>query len=349
MNPFRYLTPYFFSGLMDDPILLIRIKPLKESLLFDCGNINHIAKRIFKSINTVFISHAHMDHFIGIDTLIRNILVSPKTIKIFGPPDIAKKIEAKLSGYDWNLVEDYYCNLEIHEISENNRKIYTLQGREGFRILEQRSETIKSNQIYENRFLIVEADLCDHKIPVLIFKVTEKPRFEIDQTKLKLLEIETGNWLNHLKHWFYHQDSYQKASNDLQLLPLTPAVLYEKIKKESAPVSLGYVTDIGFHEDNIKKIEDLLVDVNLLICECSFLNQDRHKARNSFHLCTSDVNSLIEMLNPKIIVPMHLSKTYKKISQQLYNEIKTNKNCKMVKLPIRKTLLPLKLESGRLF
>jgi ribonuclease Z len=349
MNPFRYLTPYFFSGLMDDPILLIRIKPLKETLLFDCGNINHIAKRIFKSIKAVFISHAHMDHFIGIDTLIRNILVSPKTVKIFGPPDIAKKIEAKLNGYDWNLVEDYYCNLVIHEISKNSRQVFLLEGRHGFKKRELGIEMLKNHQIYENRFLTVKSVLCDHKIPVLIFKVTEKPHFEIDQYKLKLLNIEAGGWLIHLKNWFYHQDSYHKASNDLQLLPLPPTVLYEKIKKESTPVSLGYVTDIGFHKDNMKKIEDLLDDVNLLICECSFLNQDRHKARNSFHLCTSDVNNLIEMLNPKIIVPMHLSKTYKKISQQLYDEIKTNEKCKMVRLPIRKTLLPLKLESGRLF
>lgn len=333
---------------MDDPILLIRIKPIKETILFDCGNINHIAKRVFKSINVVFISHAHMDHFIGIDTLIRNILVSPKTVKIFGPPDIAKKIEAKLNGYDWNLVEDYYCNLEIHEISKNSRQVFLLEGSQGFQKRELGIEMLKNDQIFENRFLTVKSVLCDHKIPVLIFKVTEKPRFEIDHHKLKLFKIETGDWLNDLKHWFYHKDRYKSASNEQRMFPLPPALLYEKIKKESPPVTLGYITDIGFQKDNLEKIKDLLTDVNLLICECSFLNQDRHKARNSFHLCTSDFNELIEMINPKIVVPMHLSKTYKKISHQLYKEIISGENCKIVKLPIRKTLLPLKLISGKL-
>ncbi|HEX9024695.1 MAG TPA: ribonuclease Z, partial [Geobacteraceae bacterium] len=36
-RPFRYLEPTFFAGILDDPLLLVRVRPLMESCLFDCG------------------------------------------------------------------------------------------------------------------------------------------------------------------------------------------------------------------------------------------------------------------------------------------------------------------------
>ena len=62
-KPFRYLEPTFFAGLFDDPLLLIRVRPTGRALLFDCGKMHHLAKRVYTSIDAIFISHAHMDHF----------------------------------------------------------------------------------------------------------------------------------------------------------------------------------------------------------------------------------------------------------------------------------------------
>src|ERR1035437_3712865 len=76
--PFRYILPAFFGGLLDDPLLLLRIRPLKRALLFDCGQIAHLAKRAVKPIDAVFITHAHMDHIMGIPTLVRHHHASPR-------------------------------------------------------------------------------------------------------------------------------------------------------------------------------------------------------------------------------------------------------------------------------
>ena len=110
--PFRYLEPTFFAGLFDDPLLLVHARPLGKSCLFDCGQIHHLAKRVLKKIEALFISHAHMDHFMGIDTFVRHNHVSPRTVDIYGPPGIA----GKLAGYDWNLTEPYWCTLRVHEV-----------------------------------------------------------------------------------------------------------------------------------------------------------------------------------------------------------------------------------------
>ena len=93
---FRTLEPTFFAGLQDDPLLYLHIRPLGRALLFDCGQMHHLAKRVLRSLDAVFVSHAHMDHFMGIDTLVRSLHVAPRTLAIFGPQGLAEKLSHKL-------------------------------------------------------------------------------------------------------------------------------------------------------------------------------------------------------------------------------------------------------------
>src|SRR5512144_607024 len=131
-SPFRYLKPTFFSGLLDDPVLYLFLRPSGRGLLFDCGQIHHLAKRVLKSVDALFISHAHMDHFMGIDTFIRNNHVSPRTIDLYGPPGIAGKTARKLAGYDWNLCEPGWCALRVHEVFPDRTATFFLPGADGF-------------------------------------------------------------------------------------------------------------------------------------------------------------------------------------------------------------------------
>src|SRR6185369_643221 len=130
--PFRYILPAFFGGLLDDPLLFLRIRPLKRALLFDCGQIAHLAKRVVKPIDTVFITHAHMDHIMGIPTLIRHHHISPRPLDIFGPPGIAERVYHLLMGYDWNLSEPDWSTVCVHEVLPNRLLHYSFIGPERF-------------------------------------------------------------------------------------------------------------------------------------------------------------------------------------------------------------------------
>ncbi|MBU3917584.1 ribonuclease Z, partial [bacterium] len=56
--PFYYFDPVFFAGLLEDPVLLIRTRSAECNILVDCGQIDHLAKRVIKSVGSLFISHA---------------------------------------------------------------------------------------------------------------------------------------------------------------------------------------------------------------------------------------------------------------------------------------------------
>jgi ribonuclease Z len=355
--PFRTIEPAFFAGLLDDPLLLLNIRPTGRGILVDCGRTHHLAKRVMKSIDALFITHAHMDHFMGIDTVIRHNHVSPRTLDLFGPPGISEKMSAKFSSYDWNLTEPYWCSFRVHEIHHDTISTFLFPGPEGFLRRFEGEHSRVDKVIYSNDFLRIEADLCDHKIPVLIFKITERDSFLVDVDKIERAGLVRGPWLRQLKKRFHHGYSPGEPLVVPRLMegkiieePVRDTqALYESIRKDQPPSSIGYVTDIAFSEENLEKVSGLLENVTLLVCECSFLAADRDKARVSAHLCTSDINFILDRLHPSIFLPMHLSKSYIHDCERVYDELDIPRDVTLLRLPKYLTPRPLlACEAGRL-
>jgi ribonuclease Z len=81
--------------------------------------------------------------------------------------------------------------------------------------------------------------------------------------------------------------------------------------------------------------------VDLLFCECTFLRDGKDRARASCHLCTEDVNQLLDGLRPKFFLPMHLSKTYSRQSHNLYRELNPPPGTSLLQIPLQLTPRPL--------
>lgn len=347
--PFQRLRPFFLAGLIEDPLLLLRTINAGPSILVDCGHLTHLAKRVLKSVGYIFVSHAHMDHFIGIDQFTRHVLVSGKTIILFGPAGIASKLQRRLDGYDWNLVHPCYCGFEVHEIHSEHIDVFVVSGKDGFSCRFSHRLPRNSKTVFENGNVSVEAEVCDHKIPVIIYRFNETPPFAIDDSKLTLLGYHKGAWISDLKSWYYGESKrvstlsvpHVTGTSPHQSLTIDASVLYEQIKKRTRSLSIGYISDIGNTSSNIEKVKSLMADVTLLLCECTYLRAQKQKARVSFHLCSDDVNYLIDAIRPDFLLPIHLSKTYLHRSHLLYQELEIPADCCLMELPERITPTPM--------
>jgi ribonuclease Z len=117
--------------------------------------------------------------------------------------------------------------------------------------------------------------------------------------------------------------------------------LYRKISRDSAPNSIGYISDVGMTAENLNRIYDLMRGVTLLAAECTFLANDKEKARLSFHLCTTDLNQICREIKPQLLLPMHLSKSYISDTKQLYAELDQRQGTTILQLPDYITQRPL--------
>jgi len=346
-RPFRYLEPTFFAGLFDDPLLLIRIRPTGRALLFDCGRVHHLAKRVFSSIDAVFVSHAHMDHFMGMDSVIRHSHASPRTVEVFGPPGLSGRMAHKFSCYDWNLADTFWGNFRVGEVSGGEVASTLYRGAEGFAA---RPDGVRSGEIYRNRYLTVNAELCEHRIAILAFRVTEGEAFVLDDQRMAQAGILKGEWLRSLEKLFHAGAldgapiSHPLKSGERVEERREPdaGALYRRIKKREPPASIGYLTDIGYSPENLERVTGLLSGVTLLVCECAFLAADQRKAQLSRHLCTTDLNLILDRLRPRYLLPMHFSKSYQGVgSSALYQEIEPPPGTTVLRIPDRLTPRPI--------
>lgn len=346
--PFRTFEPTFYSGLLDDPVLLLHLRPLGRSLLFDCGQIHHLAKRVVKSVDALFITHPHMDHFMGVDYFVRQVHVSPRTIELYGPPGISKRLAAKLASYEWNLTETWWCTFIVHEIFPDHIQVFELSGAEGFPLRFGEERERKSAAILETRHVRVEAEECDHRIPCMIYRATEPDSFLVEDEKIDLAGYVKGKWLRELKKWYYAGRWNEKLpvparqqDGTEEIREIDAGTLYTQIRKERAPASVGYMTDVGFTKENIDRITKLMTGLTLLVCECTFLATEKEKARLSHHLCTDDLNRLLSRLRPQYVIPMHLSKSYQTDTSRIYQEIEPPPGTQVLRIPDHVTPRPI--------
>ncbi len=349
LGRYRYLQPSFFSGLLDDPVMYINVRPTGRGILLDCGQLHHLAKRVLCSVDAIFVSHAHMDHLMGFDHLVRHVHVASRTIALYGPPGIAERISHKLAGYDWNLTEESWCTIEVYEVHTEQIKQFEFAGSRGFTLRPGQIIPRHDRIIYQSRHLQIEAEICDHKIPTLIFRITEAESFLLDRQRLLEEGLRPGPWLRELQKRFYAGDLHAgpievwKDTADGQKIETVndAGALYRKICRDVSPASIGYVCDVGMTAENLDKICDLMKDVTLLVSECTFLAEDEEKARISSHLCTNDLNQISRHIKPQLLLPIHLSKSYIKDTQRLYAELDLPHGTQLLQLPGYMTPRPL--------
>ena len=109
--------PRLINGPFDDPSLYIPFLFENRAVLFDLGDIYALSPKDILKISHVFVTHTHMDHFIGFDRLLRLFLGREKQLSLYGPQGFFKNAEGKLAGYAWNLVENYQYRLTM-ELTE---------------------------------------------------------------------------------------------------------------------------------------------------------------------------------------------------------------------------------------
>src|SRR5579875_1903465 len=110
--------PRLLNGQTGDPALLVSLRWQGRALLIDLGRIDRTPAATLLRVEAVFVSHAHMDHFMGFDQLLRLFLARDATLRLYGPAGIADHVAGKLAGYTWNLTDDYPFALEVTEAAQ---------------------------------------------------------------------------------------------------------------------------------------------------------------------------------------------------------------------------------------
>jgi ribonuclease Z len=324
MNP--AFSARLVNGPFGDPGLYVYLPLEGQALLFDLGHNDALPAAEMLRVSHVFVSHCHMDHFIGFDRMLRLFLAREKKLYLFGPPGILDCVEGKLRGYTWNLVDTYEFALEVAEVAPDEINRVLFPATTGFRPEALSTAAFTGTLVDEPAFRVRTVHL-DHRIHSLGFTLEEKTHLNVDTSVLEQMHLTAGPWLSELKHALRsaEPDDFlitarwrEKGQEVIQELRL--GELRGTLVKETRGQKLAYVVDTIFTPDNAARIAALVQGADLFFCESPFLDEDEDQATRRYHLTARQAGLLGRAANVRKLVVFHFSPRYAGQAERLYQE-----------------------------
>lgn len=307
------------NGVFGDPLLHLRLRHARRSLLFDLGKGRRLSARVAHQVSDVFISHAHMDHIAGFLWLLRSRIGDFPACRLYGPPGLADNVEGLVRGVLWDRVGDAGPRFDVFELHGEYLHRFAVQaGRAGCR---SRGETpAPGGLLWVEPAFRVRAATLDHGTPVLAYALEPARQINVRKDRLAARALAPGPWLGELKGRVHGDEGEALIS-----LPdghrETAAALAADLLLVSPGKKLVYATDFRDSGANHRRLAALARDAHTLFCEASFRLQDMEQAHRNQHLTTRACADIAGAAGVSRLVPFHFSRRYEDDPAAVYEEI----------------------------
>jgi ribonuclease Z len=320
--------PSLVNGRYGDPTVYVETLFEKRSLLFDLGEIALLSPRKIRRTDQVFVSHAHIDHFVGFDHLLRLLVGHDKSVQLFGPSGFAERVFHKLQAYRWNLVETYSSDLVfvVSELgTENSIATTRFHLRKAFTAEPSVSRKTFAGVLFDESTHRVSAAILEHGTPCLAFALQEAAHVNIWKSRLLERGLPVGPWLRSLKKavverraddHLIHIDESATTDRGFERLGSLRDVL-----TVTAGQKIAYVTDVADTPANRAAIVALVQNADILFIEAAFAAADSALARERAHLTTTAAGEIAREANVRRVEPFHFSPRYAGSEQRMLAEV----------------------------
>ncbi len=259
--------------------------------LIDCGEATQIQLRRFKtkfqSIDHIFISHLHGDHFFGLPGLLSSmhLLGRKQVLTIYGPKELKEIIE------NINKHSATFLNFPINWVFTKPDKL---------------------NLIFEDAKVEVWSFPLKHRIDCTGFLFKEKPlQRKIDKYKLEKLNISLADIL-------LLKNGNDVVNNDGKLIKNRDATI-----DPPNPRSYAYCTDTIYNLDLI----DIVRGVDVLYHESTFLEDQTERAKKTYHSTAKQAAEIAKRAHVKLLLLGHFSARYRNLEDFLTEAKSIFDNC----------------------
>lgn len=306
------------GGVFGDPLLHVRLRHRKFSLLFDLGDPARLAAKVAHQVQCVFLSHAHLDHIGGFLWFLRSRLGPFPPCRIFGPAETISRLENFLGAITWDRIEENGPVFEVAEIEGDTLRRARLQPGKAIQHLP--DLLIVAGRILDEYDYTVNAVVCDHNTPSVSYSLEFHQEIKVRKERLARAGWPPGPWLGKLKQ------CVSAAAPDVDIeLPDGSRKRAEELIQELLIIlpgkKLAYVTDLADSPENRRKVTELARSAHTLFCETPFTAEDKDKAEATQHLTTLAAIRIARDAGVERLAPFHFSKRYERNPDVIYDEL----------------------------
>ena len=309
--------PRLVNDPFDDPSLFIPFAFQHRALIFDLGDLSALsAKEVLKTTH-VFVTHTHMDHFVGFDRLLRLFLGREHTLFLYGPDGFLKNVEGKLAGYSWDLVHNYDTRLTVTvtEVQPGHTVQHHFISERAFGTDDRQLVAPWQNNLVTEPAWTVSAVILDHSVPCLGLKISERFHVNIRKERLAALGLRPGPWLQRFKDALYSAEPGDTVVEAEQVDGGPSRFRLGELQADIAVITPGqkicYITDVRFTASNVDRMTAFAAGVDHLFIEAAFLDADRNIARAKNHLTARQAGEIAGRSRVRMLTPFHFSPRYR--------------------------------------
>jgi ribonuclease Z len=314
--------PALINGPFQDCALYVALRWQGDALLFDLGRLDRMNAANCLRLSHVFVSHTHMDHFMGFDQLLRLTLPRDRELTVSGPPGLIDNIAGKLAGYTWNLTESYLFRLIVLERHEQHLTRATFRASTGFAREDLPDVAAAPGELVTTPTFRIETATLNHRIPCLAFAAVEPRHLNVRTDVLEARGFRPGPWLSRLKTAIRSDDDAAPiavATRDGSVT-LDVGTLRRELVDDVPGQRLAYVVDTLFEPESAARIVALAAAADVFYCESRFLDADRDEAEKRHHLTARQAGFLARAAGVRRLEVFHFSPRYQGMAQAFHAE-----------------------------
>jgi ribonuclease Z len=322
------LHPSLVNGRYGDPALYVEMLFEKRALLFDLGDITFLPPRKIHRLEHVFVSHAHIDHFVGFDILLRVLVGREKTVHLFGPSGFIDRVAHKLQGYQWNLADRFQYDLSFAVTEVDKAGIVRaarFRLKNAFAAEQLEARRLPEGIVHSEPTFVVSAVVLEHGTPCLAFALQERAHVNVWKNRLADLKLPVGPWLRELKRAVAQglSDDHMIKVPQLDRFPerAMPLGALRSVLTVTPGQKIGYVTDAADTPANRQVIRALVHGADLLFIEAAFAQADAGLAAERGHLTTKAAGEIARAAEVRRVEPFHFSPRYEGEEENMIAEV----------------------------
>jgi ribonuclease Z len=297
------------NGSTGDPLLYLDYPGSNDAILFDCGDTSALSLAELGDLEAVFISHHHIDHFVGLDRVLRANMDKDKTLHLFGPVHTIRLVTDRVRSYEHQFFPFQKLRLSITELGEGTRRTTVLTCAERFAEGPVTDEPWAGRVCYATEHLEVEAVAVDHTAPCLAFALAERSGFHPDPEKIAGGLLKTGGWVQEALR-LLRTDAPGATQLKIQGGTFTLDALAKQYFVESPGARIAYVTDTLWTDELRPKLVKLARGAWRLYCDSYYARKEAKNAATHKHMMAHQSAELAKLAKVEQLVLIHFAPRY---------------------------------------
>ena len=307
------------NGSTGDPVLFVDWPDEDNALLFDAGDNSALPMERLADLRAVFISHHHVDHFIGLDRIVRANIDSGKVLSIFGPAGTIQKVYDRIRSYEYQFFPFQQIVLEVVDVGTAELTRARLECSKRFPPPVPEAISRDGAAIFRSGNITVEAVAVDHTIPCLAYALVEEPAMHVDSAALAAGPLKPGKWIRAV------QQKLQSGADPteticLEGLELPLGRLAEQYFRQTSGGRITFVTDTLWSEEVRESLVKLAQRATRLYCDSFYSAAHEAQARKYRHMTARQAALLARDARVEELVLIHFGTRYRGRYEKLLEE-----------------------------